>query len=220
MKHDDDNRSNQLNSNNPAYWQSRGGSNPHDPNYQGDDEDDPNSPYALNPRRVDRRIIGVEEIEYPPPAPPSKEMELQMEQFRAKFVEVAERVIKPQMDDAVVCLKKLQFRADAEIIYQVGACSPDRYPFAKFSFRNKQNSPDGSPILGADWSVSFVCCRSKLTVKVRIARECGLDDPQTFSMSLEAITPEKVHEILQSAVRNSITRFPVSWPMQKIAPCH
>jgi hypothetical protein len=213
MKHDDDNRSNQLNSNNPAYWDSRGRDNPNDPNAQDCGEDDPNSPYALNPRRVDRRIIGVDAYKYPS-RPASKEDEFQMEQFRVRFIDVAEKVIKPQMDAAVACLKALQFRAEAEITYVVGNCSSDRYPYAKFKFRNKQTPPDGSPILGADWRVSFVCCRSELTVKVTIARECGLDDPQRYSMSLESITPEQVHAILQSAVNDSITPFPVSWPLK------
>jgi hypothetical protein len=41
MQHDRDNRSNQLNSNNPAYWQSRGyNSTPQGGAFEDEDEDD------------------------------------------------------------------------------------------------------------------------------------------------------------------------------------
>jgi hypothetical protein len=89
-----------------------------------------------------------------------------IESFAAEFLEVAKRIIKPQMDDAAKNLNELKFEAKSEILEKIYGGSDENWPLASFKFRNKQDTQQWPHAIGADRGVSFICRRSKLTVEV------------------------------------------------------
>jgi hypothetical protein len=199
MSRDQDNRSNQLNPNNSAYWSSRGyGSDPRGREFD-DDGDDPNHPYNLNPRRPGIGFSGLPEAPAPAEIAFLNEKQKRAEQFRTEFLEVAEKVIKPEMDKFVSRLRKLRIKAEARIC----GVTPGSSGWLEIEF--KFSSKPRSSFL-PDQLVSFVCEERWLVVEIKAGCLFGHSNIKTHTMKLEDITPTCVSQMLDTAVKNATGR--------------
>jgi hypothetical protein len=194
MSHDRDNRANQLNPNNSTYWSSRGHSGDPRNGDIGDDEDDSSHPYNLNPRTPGIGFSGLPKHRTPVGCLP-QEAQQRAEEFRLRFLDLAQTVIKPAMDKYVSRLTALNVKSEAR---NTVLCEyfKQEWPFVEFQFGHEPNSR-----FVPDHHVRFFCTYSEFSVEVSVGTYTGIGNARTYIIDIDAITPARVSQILNSAVR-------------------